>query len=543
MSCNSNNKFNDSAVRQIVSMISENWFGSSIFDNPIVKTPECRYTALHAAAADGYEKTLKYLLTKKVNLNIRDENGLTPLHFVSSNNGISTDLAKLLINKGANVNAKDKDGNTPLHWAVDSENKEMIELLLTQKGIDVNAKNQHGYTPLYEAARNFLHIQNEDYREVMKEIMKLLVQKGADINIPDMFGDTALHEMAHKVLVGDASKEDVKFLIELGADVNAQNQDGRTPLYWAIQNWNKEMIKLLVQNGADPNVSDMYGNTVLHEMVSEIPVGDASQEDVEFLIEHGADVNAKNQDGRTPLHLAVLNVINSNGSEEMIAFLRQKGAKVHIKDSYGFTPRDYAEEGGADNIVKLLEKKSPLISLVYNKHSLDEIIDEINRGADIDEQDFVGRTSLHYATSMYDQRKQLVGILLGETVDTDQGPKNIGGRKMVNIDAQDIYGSTALHFAVRFVELKEKKEVVKLLIEHGANVNIKNESDETPLDIAIANGHEEIAALLKKNGALLGEQLPEKVLYSEPEENSDATEIGDSSTLIDDSEYFYGSFI
>ena len=43
----------------------------------------------------------------------------------------------------------------------------------------------------------------------------------------------------------------------------------------------------------------------------------------------------------------------------------------------------------------------------------------------------------------------------------------------------------------------------RLLVEHGAEVNWRAPwSDETPLDMARANGHDEVAAWLLDNGAL-----------------------------------------
>jgi ankyrin repeat protein len=45
------------------------------------------------------------------------------------------------------------------------------------------------------------------------------------------------------------------------------------------------------------------------------------------------------------------------------------------------------------------------------------------------------------------------------------------------------------------------KDVVVSLIEKGADINAKNKDGETPLDLALRQGHKEIVELLRKHGA------------------------------------------
>jgi hypothetical protein len=52
-----------------------------------------------------------------------------------------------LLDKGANVNARDVDGWTPLHWAAALGRLDIVKLLV-ERGADVNAKNGDGKTPL-----------------------------------------------------------------------------------------------------------------------------------------------------------------------------------------------------------------------------------------------------------------------------------------------------------------------------------------------------------------------------------------------------------
>jgi serine/threonine-protein phosphatase 6 regulatory ankyrin repeat subunit B len=65
------------------------------------------------------------------------------------------------------------------------------------------------------------------------------------------------------------------------------------------------------------------------------------------------------------------------------------------------------------------------------------------------------------------------------------------------VNAKRNDGRTALMIASE----RGHKEVVKLLLEKGADVNAKNKEGMTALKYASENGHKEIVELLKSYGA------------------------------------------
>ncbi|XP_062503574.1 uncharacterized protein LOC134180443 isoform X2 [Corticium candelabrum] len=89
-------------------------------------------------------------------------------------------VSDLLERKGADVNSRDTNGWTALHWAAVHNNSAVISYLI-QKGVHVNEATKDGYTALQMAAVN-------NYFSVVA----CLMQHDADINATSSKGETVL---------------------------------------------------------------------------------------------------------------------------------------------------------------------------------------------------------------------------------------------------------------------------------------------------------------------------------------------------------------
>ncbi|WP_264731891.1 ankyrin repeat domain-containing protein [Wolbachia endosymbiont (group A) of Sphaerophoria taeniata] len=142
----------------------------------------------------------KFLLSKGADVDVKDNNGITPLYFAVCNGNL--EIVKLLVKNGANFNITYRNSTvlnlakssktekreevikffkeeveiekkrTPLHYAVLNDNNETLNLLLKKRCYDVDAKGIDNRTPLD------LAIQNSKL-----EAIKLLLNCDANFNI------------------------------------------------------------------------------------------------------------------------------------------------------------------------------------------------------------------------------------------------------------------------------------------------------------------------------------------------------------------------
>ena len=96
-------------------------------------------------------------------VNSKDHAQKTPLHKASRKGNLK--MFKDLIHFGAEIEAKDKDGDTPLHYAA-VDNVDVVKYLI-DVGAQIDAKNNFGQTPLHCS--------------VNVEVAKCLIQNGAII--------------------------------------------------------------------------------------------------------------------------------------------------------------------------------------------------------------------------------------------------------------------------------------------------------------------------------------------------------------------------
>jgi ankyrin repeat protein len=229
-----------------------------------------------------------------------------------------------------------------------------------------------------------------------------------------------------------------------------------------------------------------------------------------------AEVNEKDYNGRTPLHLAI-----QKGHKEIAELLIQNGSDINERNNGGMTPLHLAivnrvtlrwSHGIEPRHLEIGEYDTELIDLL------------ITKGADVNAKNHNGRTPLHIAVATHLQilsadRRWGLPEILPSVSDIDREMLRLLIDRGADVNTKDDEGLTPLHTVfVPFVltldtegktaamtipiSLEEpKKKLIGLLIDMGSDINATDNKGETVLHRAIRNGPEEAAELLIARGA------------------------------------------
>lgn len=119
--------------------------------------------------------------------------------------------------------------------------------------------------------------------------------------------------------------------------------------------------------------------------------------------------------------------------------------------------------------------------LAGDVYTVDYLLSKNEELAEIEDSD--QNTLLHYAAWKGDIR--IVKLLIEHKAD---------------VNAQNKWGFTVLHDLARREETNEVRDIASLLIRFGAKVNTVTNYGNTPLDIAEIKGHQELIRVLRQNG-------------------------------------------
>ncbi|KAG9681062.1 hypothetical protein KCU95_g19311, partial [Aureobasidium melanogenum] len=232
---------------------------------------------------------------------------------------------------------------------------------------------------------------------------------------------------------------------------DVKDKFGRSPLTYAAEFNDSIAIDHLIEAGADPNLALSFAARNGHPLASKA------------LLQKGADVNYCDKSGRSALSYAA-----ERGSEAVTQLLLQSGAQIDPIDSERRTPLFDAAAADSIEVASLL----------------------LERGANVNQADLYNITPLLAAARAGSER--MIALLIAR-----------GARANTESYENDTPHSRAVEFAHPLTRATKfgSKEIVRLLISVGFDVNKRDRAGLPPLAYAAKNGWADIVKILLEKGA------------------------------------------
>ncbi|KAL7294548.1 hypothetical protein TKK_0012075 [Trichogramma kaykai] len=333
-------------------------------------------------------------------------------------------------------------------------------------------------TPILYLARKYYQTGYPLTANIETMLIKLFkIYNNFNVNYTDEAGLTHFHAACMA-----RCEHVIERFLELGQDPNVRVSDsGDSPLIMFLAK--RSFAESLLRRGADPNHANAKGLTPLH-FLSALE-DDDDWPNALFELSHDKyrplKVNARNKSGDVPLLYSL-----KRGRKKLTEILLRRGADPNSANKHGMTPL---------HCICTYSEDVDLLRMYY------DINEELYQTVYTDAKDKLGRTPLYLAA--YRGMRQMVKFLLMTGADPSVAckraktplhvvcDKHHDDSSLANIllelsqqrfrplqvNPLDNSGNTPLHLAMS----RNNKNLVKVLLRHGARPNVINKAGRTPL--------------------------------------------------------------
>lgn len=313
--------------------------------------------------------------------------------------------------------------------AIQEGKKDVVENMIKEEGVDVNTIHPgEGINNIYEgsSALQFAFINGQ------VEIANMLIEYGADINYKYKNNNSILHYACTNGLKELA----IKILKEGKIPIDDLDSYKNTPLFYAVVGRKFDMVRFLISKGADVYHKNRFGNTVIYKATS--------PEILNYLL--------RNYD------------LNANGDEEYKSPLGSyaiRAGEKNRKESYKKQGEILIKFGA--NVKKLVgQPPNTILFRAASGNDIGFVKLILDCGFDINTEEGYHGTALYEACG--DGFVEMVKLLIKRGADVNK--LSTSGEH------------TPLHRAVR----NNRKDIIKILLEAGANPKIRNKNGELPIE-------------------------------------------------------------
>ncbi|XP_067675633.1 ankyrin repeat domain-containing protein 50-like [Haliotis asinina] len=369
-----------------------------------------------------------------------------------------------LVSSHSDVKLLDDFGNDCLLLAATGGSEKIVRHLISLKAFNINRQQEHQSTPIFAAV-----CQNH------QKVFDLLVAEGANVALTSM-GDTCLIKACET-----GNCHIVKTLISVKSqDINHRGRHGWTAVMMAALKGYVDVLQILVSEGADLTLTDDDGNNCL--MLASV-YGQVIMIQHLLSIDNVFDINKQGQDGMSAIMAAA-----NEGNYDAFNVMLKRSADLLIVDVYNSNCLVLACIGGNALIVQ---------------HLLDmNMFDVEDRGKD-------GWTPLLAAAAV--GHPEVFHILVDAGADVtvkDADHDNclmlacIGGsaaivQELLQMNTFEINGRGGKGWTpVMFATFYGQTEIFDILVKAGADVSLIDNTNNSCLILASAEGHVDIVKRL-----------------------------------------------
>ena len=376
---------------------------------------------------------------------------------------LAGDKNNWMLNSASQLSFEERTYYSPLTLACEKGDVRIVKFLLEKKA-KVNGVDREDFTPLYGACV-----------AGSMEIVELLLLKKAKVNRFNKSGMTA----AYGAVKSD-NLQLLKFLESKGADLSIEAAHSDLVSYASASKKGNKCLEYLMKEGKGASSVGVYKLCFQYVNSEDEKERESIIETLKSLIEGGADVNllSDKQYHGTALHLSC-----KCNEYELIKLLLENGAEPNSKTEKDDTPLMsmfflQRDKNAKKNTRKVVSMAALELMFQYK--------------ADPNAANKSGTTPFLYlmASHIFSTQKDDVELI---KLFLDNG---------ADVNSVDFAKNTPLHLAAKIAF----PEACKLLVEYKADVNAKNNNEETPFFSAARYEHssdksKEIWNLLLENGA------------------------------------------
>ncbi len=343
--------------------------------------------------------------------------------------------------------------------------KKLLQAVLSNQISEVEKLLRRGEDPYFKGADglNSVDIACENDSA---DILSLLLKYKRDLNSKDSNGYTIL--MRASMWSDKESIVDILLSYSSDSEINFQGVGGKTALMLAAQSSNNLYLKRVLDKRAKLEARDSDGCTALiYAIRNRNSVG------VEMLLEKGANLYVKDNHNWNVLFWGI---DSEPDNTNWIKFCLSKGVSLADRDINGLTVIDFApsnsfaklffQELNSKEELKTFDK---LLQAIKNRDSFD-VEKKVSQLKNIDIKDDDGVTLLTHSV-MVKNNLQIVKLLVEL------------GANINSVDKRDV--STLMYASMT----ESNIEVVRYLVSKGANVAFCNQKNKTVFDYALDDSY------------------------------------------------------